>query len=100
MDVLCWECGCHSRYISIGRLTHTHTRTRTHCFSDLILLAAEVIEEVDGGDGSVGDNDDDVNGDDDSDESDDAMDEEGVRTSSGSATKEKKKIEDKVPRCC
>ena len=61
-----------------------------------------MIGEVDGGEGSVGDNDDDVNGDDDDDDSDDddsddAMDEEGAGTTSGSATKGKKKIEDKVP---
>ena len=59
-----------------------------------------MIEEVDGGDGSVGGNDDDVNGDDDSDDSDDAMDEESAGPTSGSATKGKKKIEDKVLCCC
>ena len=60
-----------------------------------------MIEEVGGGDGSVGDNDDDVNGDDDDgDDSNDAMDEEDPGTLSENATKGKKKIEDKVPRFC
>ena len=64
-----------------------------HCY----LLAAEVTEEVGRGDGSAGDNDGDADGDDDDDDdSDNAMDEEGVGTSCGSATKGKQKIEDKV----
>ena len=63
-----------------------------HCY----LLAAEVTEEVGGGNGgSAGDNDGDADGDNDSD-SDNAMDEEGVGTSCESATKGKQKIEDKV----
>ena len=63
-----------------------------HCY----LLAAEVTEEVGGGDGgSASDNDGDAHGDNDSD-SDNAMDEEGVGTSCESATKGKQKIEDKV----
>ena len=62
-----------------------------HCY----LLAAEVTEEVSGGDGSAGDNDGDADDDDNSD-SDNAMDEEGVGTSCESATKGKQKIEDKV----
>ena len=74
----------------------THSLTlRVCCSVHCYLLGAEVTEEVGGGDGSAGDNDGDADGDDDSD-SDNAMNEEGVGTSCGSATKGKQKIEDKV----
>lgn len=60
-----------------------------YCVVTLLLWGTDVMEGVDGSDGSVGDS----GGDDDD---DDVMDEEGVGTSSGSAAKGKKKIEDKV----
>ena len=58
-------------------------------------MGVDVMEEgVDRSDGSVGDSDSD------NDDDDDVMDEEEVGTSSGSAAKGKKEIEDKVPKKC